>query len=60
MSNSSKPDDDESRHPAPNTIDQRSQQIDPARHHTADPNDRTTDNTKQPGGGRAKDQSANK
>lgn len=43
------PDTDEVRRPAPNVIDQRQQQIDPARHHTADPNQQSDKNTKQPG-----------
>lgn len=42
-------DTDEIRRPAPQVIDQRQQQIDPARHHTVDPNARLEDDTKQPG-----------
>lgn len=38
------------RHPAPNVLDQRQQQIDPARKHHADPDDRPDSNRKQPGG----------
>lgn len=41
--------DRETRHPAPNVVDQRQQQIDPARHHQADPDKRPDTNTKQPG-----------
>lgn len=41
-------DPDEHRRPAPNVIDQRQQQIDPARHHHADPDKRPDTNTKQP------------
>jgi len=41
---------DLTRHPRPNVIDQRQQQIDPARHHTVDPDKRPDTNTKQPGG----------
>ncbi len=41
--------DREARHPAPEVIDQRQQQIDPARHHHADPDKRPNTNTKQPG-----------
>lgn len=37
------------RHPAPNVMDQRQQQIDPARRHHADPDMRPETNTKQPG-----------
>ena len=37
------------RHPAPNVIDQRQQQIDPARQYHADPDLRPDSNTKQPG-----------
>lgn len=40
---------DESRTPASNVIDQRQQQIDPARHHTRDPNAQNDENNKQPG-----------
>lgn len=36
------------RHPVPNVIDQRQQQIDPSRHHHADPDRRPDTNTKQP------------
>ena len=60
MSTSSQPKNDESRHPAPNTIDQRAQQIDPARHHTLDPNEWPDGNTKQPGGDPADDQAPEK
>lgn len=38
------------RRPAPNVIDQRQQQIDPAGQHRADPDARPDSNTKQPGG----------
>ncbi|MFC3179365.1 hypothetical protein [Cypionkella sinensis] len=41
--------DRETRHPAPNVVDQRQQQIDPAGHHHVDPNKRPATNTKQPG-----------
>lgn len=41
--------DRETRHPVPNVVDQRQQQIDPARHHHADPDKRPDTNTKQPG-----------
>lgn len=43
------PDTDNVRRPAPEVIDQRQQQIDPAREHTADPNQQSDKNTKQPG-----------
>lgn len=38
------------RHPEPNVIDQRQQQIDPAGRHREDPDSRHDDNRKQPGG----------
>jgi hypothetical protein len=38
------------RRPAPNVIDQRQQQIDPAGHHRVDDNARPDSNRKQPGG----------
>ena len=37
------------RHPKPNVIDQRQQRIDPANHHTEDPNERPVPNSKLPG-----------
>jgi hypothetical protein len=40
----------DTRHPAPGLIDQRQGQIDPARRHTADPDQRPDANRKQPGG----------
>ena len=39
-----------SRHPAPDVIDQRQQQIDPAGKNRVDQNDRPDSNRKQPGG----------
>lgn len=38
------------RRPAPNVIDQRQQQIDPAGQHREDPDARPDSNRKQPGG----------
>jgi hypothetical protein len=38
------------RRPAPNLLDQRQQQIDPARKLHADPDERSDRNRKQPGG----------
>jgi len=43
------PSDQSRRNPAPHVVDQRQQQIDPARERTADPNERPMTNTKQPG-----------
>ena len=43
------PFDQSKRNPAPHVVDQRQQQIDPARERTADPNERPMTNTKQPG-----------
>ncbi|HLQ20607.1 MAG TPA: hypothetical protein VK146_16670 [Tabrizicola sp.] len=52
--NSANPDPDPAnerlRHPAPNVIDQRQQQIDPAGRHREDPDARPDANRKQPGG----------
>jgi len=44
------PSNERLRRPAPNVIDQRQQQIDPAGQHRRDPDDRPDTNTKQPGG----------
>jgi hypothetical protein len=44
------PANEELRRPAPNVIDQRQQQIDPAGHHRKDPDVRPDTNRKQPGG----------
>ena len=43
------PDTDKVRRPVPEPIDQRQHQIDPADHHTADPNQQSDKNTKQRG-----------
>jgi hypothetical protein len=44
------PVNEELRRPAPNVIDQRQQQIDPAGQHRKDPDARPDANRKQPGG----------
>ena len=44
------PDTKDLRHPQPNVIDQRAQQIDPAGKNRRDWNKRPNDNTLQPGG----------
>jgi hypothetical protein len=44
------PSNERLRRPAPNVIDQRQQQIDPAGNHRRDQDDRPDSNTKQPGG----------
>ena len=44
------PSNERLRRPAPNVVDQRQQQIDPAGKHRQDPDDRTDTNRKQPGG----------
>jgi hypothetical protein len=45
-----RPANEQLRRPDPNVIDQRQQQIDPAGQHRQDPDARTDDNRKQPGG----------
>ncbi len=54
MSNTSdldpEPANEKLRHPEPNVIDQRQQQIDPAGRHRQDPDARPDENRKQPGG----------
>ncbi|MES2551202.1 MAG: hypothetical protein V4630_16140 [Pseudomonadota bacterium] len=44
------PTNEKLRRPAPNVIDQRQQQIDPAGKHREDPDARPDENRKQPGG----------
>lgn len=44
------PANEQLRHPRPNVIDQRQQQIDPAGRHREDPDARPDANRKQPGG----------